>query len=78
MRNVISTYSFSHEWYAMPNDSIVKKVFILSKDMHEMGFKTWYGKICELGRKYSLDIKEVLHSESTKRHIKSIVKSSYT
>ena len=47
----------------MSDDSILKKIFLNSQDLHEMGFKTWYGKVCDLAMRYEIDIKQLPFSE---------------
>ena len=60
-----------------PDDSILKRVLIISKNMHGWGFKTWYGKVRDLALNYDIDIQKLSYSNSTKKEVKDKIKSAY-
>ena len=60
-----------------PDDSILKKVLIISKNMHGWGFKTWYGKVQKLAEHYDIDIQKLSYCEETKKIVKNKLKSAY-
>ena len=60
----------------LPNDNMTKIVFIEIKSLHEMGFKTWYTKACELAKSYNLKLGQA-NSIKNKSHIKIKILNHY-
>ena len=73
----INTILYCARLQAMPDDAIVKKIFVISRDLHEMGFKTWYSKVYKLAQHYNIDIHQLRFCDELKRHIKTRVKTMY-
>ena len=57
----------------LPESSIVKTVFKEQQRLHELGFRTWYGKVCDLARSYGIN----LESHNTKKFVKTTLLNSF-
>ena len=51
---------------SLPENSILKQTFNEMRKMHNLGFDTWYGRVCELAKQNNLDV----DGKYTKREIK--------
>lgn len=52
---IVSVLRYYNRLTHLPNDMIVKKVFNELTKLHDMGFPTWIGKVCDLAQEYSID-----------------------
>ena len=57
----------------LPSESLLKKSFIEMKKLHELGFQTWYGRVCELARENNINIE----TNYSKSDIKLAVKKQF-
>ena len=57
----------------LPLESLLKKSFIEMKKLHELGFQTWYGRVCELARENNINIE----TNYSKSDIKLAVKKQF-
>ena len=56
----------------LPENSILKQTFNEMRKMHNLGFDTWYGRVCELAKQNNLDV-----DNYTKREIKLDVAETF-
>ena len=62
---------------SLPNGSVVKSVFNELQKLHLLGCQNWYSQILELSDKYGIKSTFLNFSESTKKTVKSIIKSHF-
>ena len=53
---IISTLCYLNRLYHLPEHLIVKQAYDELLRLHDNGFTTWVGNVCELARMYNLDI----------------------
>ena len=53
---LISTLQYANRVCHMPDNTIVKKVFVELSRLHELGFHTWYSENIKLAETYGLDV----------------------
>ena len=58
---------------SLPENSILKQTFNEMRKMHNLGFDTWYGRVCELAKQNNLDV----DGNYTKREIKLAVAETF-
>ena len=57
----------------LPSELLLKKSLIEMKKLHELGFQTWYGRVCELARENNINIE----TNYSKSDIKLAVKKQF-
>ena len=50
---------------SLPENSILKQTFNEMRKMHNLGFDTWYGRVCELAKQNNLDVDGNYTKQST-------------
>ena len=58
---------------SLPENSILKQTFNEMRKMHNLGFDTWYGRVCELAKQNNLDV----DANYTKHEIKLAVAETF-
>ena len=58
---------------SLPENSILKQKFNEMRKMHNLGFDTWYGRVCDLAKQNNLDV----DGNYTKREIKLAVAETF-
>ena len=60
----------------LPNENVTKIVFDEMKNLHELGFKTWYTRASELAKSYNLKIGQI-NSINSKSYVKTTILLQY-
>lgn len=53
----------------LPETSIVKQSYNEMKRLHNLGFNTWYGRVCELAKRSDIDIDETYSKQDITRAV---------
>jgi hypothetical protein len=62
---------------SVPDNMLVKKVFLELKRLHEAGFKTWFSRVCDLGQTYNLDVLNTSFNFKSGKIYKVLVTNKY-
>ena len=54
----INVLTFYRRVAGMPENTIVKQVFMALYNLHNQGFRTWVSKVKDIAEKYNFDIDE--------------------
>ena len=60
----INVFTYYHRLLTMPKGKVVKSVFNTLYNLNDQGFQTWITRVCELTRRYGIDINETASIET--------------